>query len=514
MSDRRQAAARRGRSSRSFSGRGRVPRANTAGSSRVADRAPRPAARRPCASPRPGARPDADPDRARCRSSGTVPDSGVLLVCSPGTSELSGIDAPQLGHFTSSLMERRVPAREEPQAFLAVGSGRRVRLWLTRRPASGAGARHVGRLHSKLTSLEAAVRDRIADREPALVGLLQRLIGFDTASREPLVSGGEIPALQAFLADRLARHGAAVALTEPDAAMVAGHPYVPEGFTFAGRPQLVARFRGGGRRPEPAAQRPRRRGGARAACRLALRSVRRRGPRRPRPRPRRVRHEGRDRRDGRRRRGVARARRPARRRRDRQHRQRGGDHGRRWAGRGTDAARRRRDRAGTDGVGGVRGLPRLAAGGRDGRGTRRTRRDPAGPARRGRRGQRDRQGARWCSMRSSASTSAGRRRTGIRASHPPTASPPRSTAASGSSATPPPAGSNATSSSSPSRPTPAGGAPRPGASSRPRSAAPPSRTSGCHGIRRASSGCWAAYRPPRWPRTSRSCRRCSACSAT
>ena len=109
---------------------------------------------------------------------------------------------------------------------------------------AGAGARPVGRLHSNLTSLEAAVRDRIADREPALVGLLQRLIGFDTASREPLVSGGEIPALQAFLADRLARHGAAVALTEPDAAMVAGHPYVPEGFTFAGRPQLVARFAG------------------------------------------------------------------------------------------------------------------------------------------------------------------------------------------------------------------------------------------------------------------------------
>ena len=180
---------------------------------------------------------------------GHRPGLGVLLVCSPGTSELSGIDAPQLGHFTSSLMERRVPAREEPQAFLAVGSGRRVRLWLTRRPAPAPARDPSVGCTPTLTSLEAAVRDRIADRKPVLVGLLQRLIGFDTASREPLVSGGEIPALQAFLAERLARHGAAVALTEPDAAMVAGHPYVPEGFAFAGRPQLVARFAGAGGGP-------------------------------------------------------------------------------------------------------------------------------------------------------------------------------------------------------------------------------------------------------------------------
>ncbi len=97
-----------------------------------------------------------------------------------------------------------------------------------------------------LTSLEARVRDHIADREPVLVALLQRLIGFDTASREPLVSGGEIPALQAFLAERLERRGAAIVLAEPDAATVAGHPYVPEGFTFAGRPQLAATFPGAG----------------------------------------------------------------------------------------------------------------------------------------------------------------------------------------------------------------------------------------------------------------------------
>ena len=114
------------------------------------------------------------------------------------------------------------------------------------------------------------MRDRIADREPVLVGLLQRLIGFDTASREPLASGGEIPALQAFLAERLAHHGAAIALTEPDAATVAGHPYVPEGFTFAGRPQLVARFPGAGGGPRLLLNGHVDVVGARPACRLAL----------------------------------------------------------------------------------------------------------------------------------------------------------------------------------------------------------------------------------------------------
>ena len=100
-----------------------------------------------------------------------------------------------------------------------------------------------------LTTLEARVRDHIAEREPVLVDLLQRLIAFDTASPEPLVSGGAIPALQAFLAARLEGHGATIALAEPDPATVAGHPYVPDGFTFAGRPQLAARFAGAGGGP-------------------------------------------------------------------------------------------------------------------------------------------------------------------------------------------------------------------------------------------------------------------------
>jgi acetylornithine deacetylase len=93
---------------------------------------------------------------------------------------------------------------------------------------------------------ERRVRERIAEREGELVTLLQRLIAFDTAPRESQISGGEIAQLQCFLADRLARRRAEVRLEEPDPVLVAGHPYVPDGFTFAGRPQLVARFAGAG----------------------------------------------------------------------------------------------------------------------------------------------------------------------------------------------------------------------------------------------------------------------------
>jgi acetylornithine deacetylase len=94
--------------------------------------------------------------------------------------------------------------------------------------------------------LERRVCERIAAREGELVALLQRLIAYDTAARERDASGGEIASLQGFLAERLERAGAEVRVEEPDAALVAGHPYVPDGFDFAGRPQLVARFAGSG----------------------------------------------------------------------------------------------------------------------------------------------------------------------------------------------------------------------------------------------------------------------------
>ena len=87
----------------------------------------------------------------------------------------------------------------------------------------------------------ATSRTHIAAREDELAALLQRLVGFDSVE-----SGGQFAALQGHLAELLGEHGAQIALGEPDPALVAGHPYVPEGFDFAGQPQLVARFPGAG----------------------------------------------------------------------------------------------------------------------------------------------------------------------------------------------------------------------------------------------------------------------------
>ena len=94
--------------------------------------------------------------------------------------------------------------------------------------------------------LERKVCDVIAEREDELVGLLRTLIGFDTVTFASGALPREEEALQRYLGDRLAARGAAVSVAEPDAALVAGHPMVPPGFSFAGRPQLVARFVGAG----------------------------------------------------------------------------------------------------------------------------------------------------------------------------------------------------------------------------------------------------------------------------
>lgn len=91
--------------------------------------------------------------------------------------------------------------------------------------------------------------EEVARREDELVDLLRTLIGFDTrthAHDEPARAERD---LQEHLAGRLRAAGAEVSVFEPDPGLVAGHPYAPPGFTFAGRPQLVARLagRGGGR---------------------------------------------------------------------------------------------------------------------------------------------------------------------------------------------------------------------------------------------------------------------------
>jgi acetylornithine deacetylase len=101
----------------------------------------------------------------------------------------------------------------------------------------------------ELSAGEQRVCAAIAEREDELVELLQALIRFDTTTHVADAPPRQEAALQAYLAERLAAAGASVEVFEPDAALVAGHPMIPDGFTFDGRPQLVARFvgTGGGR---------------------------------------------------------------------------------------------------------------------------------------------------------------------------------------------------------------------------------------------------------------------------
>jgi len=97
---------------------------------------------------------------------------------------------------------------------------------------------------SGFSELERRVCDHIAQREDELVELLSTLIGFNTVTHTPGGTPREEAALQRFLAERLNARGAEVSLEEPEPSLVAGHRIVPDGFSFAGRPQLVARFAG------------------------------------------------------------------------------------------------------------------------------------------------------------------------------------------------------------------------------------------------------------------------------
>lgn len=99
---------------------------------------------------------------------------------------------------------------------------------------------------SGLSELERGVCDAIAAGESEVVELLRSLIGFDTITHTAGSPRRDEEALQRFLAARLNALGAETALAEPDARPHCGHPMVPEGFTFEGRPQLVARFPGAG----------------------------------------------------------------------------------------------------------------------------------------------------------------------------------------------------------------------------------------------------------------------------
>ena len=100
-----------------------------------------------------------------------------------------------------------------------------------------------------LSDEELTVCAAIAARENELVELTCALVRFDTTTHSVGAPPREEVALQAYLADRLRLAGAEVDVWEPEVDPLRGHPMIPDGFSFAGRPQLAARFpgQGGGR---------------------------------------------------------------------------------------------------------------------------------------------------------------------------------------------------------------------------------------------------------------------------
>ncbi len=97
-----------------------------------------------------------------------------------------------------------------------------------------------------LSDLEQRVCAEIDSRRADLVQLASDLIGFDTTAREPDDPPRQEQALQAYLAERLGAAGAATELIELEASELEGKPLYVPGMGFEGRPQLVARFPGGG----------------------------------------------------------------------------------------------------------------------------------------------------------------------------------------------------------------------------------------------------------------------------
>jgi acetylornithine deacetylase len=97
-----------------------------------------------------------------------------------------------------------------------------------------------------LSDAERSVCTAIEQERDRLVALTTDLIAFDTTAREVGDPPRSEAALQECLAARLQAIGAETDLFEPDPAALVGRPLVPQGLDFAGRPQLIARRRGGG----------------------------------------------------------------------------------------------------------------------------------------------------------------------------------------------------------------------------------------------------------------------------
>jgi acetylornithine deacetylase len=104
----------------------------------------------------------------------------------------------------------------------------------------------VGRLAPVSGADEERVVEAIAAGRDELVALVTALVAFNTTARDVGDPPRDEEALQRFLADRLAAHGAAVDLWEPDPATLPLGSQVPVGLTFEGRPQLAATFPGTG----------------------------------------------------------------------------------------------------------------------------------------------------------------------------------------------------------------------------------------------------------------------------
>ncbi|MBV9807841.1 MAG: hypothetical protein JO286_11695 [Solirubrobacterales bacterium] len=88
--------------------------------------------------------------------------------------------------------------------------------------------------------------DEIAAGRDQLVALASALIAVDTTAPEVGDPPRDKARLQGYLGERLRAAGAEVEIFEPGAEALQAKALVPPGLDFAGRPQLIARQRGGG----------------------------------------------------------------------------------------------------------------------------------------------------------------------------------------------------------------------------------------------------------------------------
>lgn len=91
-------------------------------------------------------------------------------------------------------------------------------------------------------NLEARIREAARDRREAVLDLTRRLVAYDTTARGLDDPPRDEAALQEYLASRLRAAGAEVQLLDAGTGVAGSERQVPESLSFAGRPQLIARF--------------------------------------------------------------------------------------------------------------------------------------------------------------------------------------------------------------------------------------------------------------------------------